>query len=412
MSPLSGRQVVLGVCGSVAAYKAVDVCRRLVEAGAYVVPVLTADAGRFIGETTLSALASTRVRTSLWVDDDPVPHTALGRSADVVLVAPATARLLGSYAAGIADDLLTATLLATRAPVVVAPAMHTEMWEHPATVANVAVLRSRSVWVVEPEDGPLARGDEGLGRLAGTATILAAVEAALAPTGPLAGLRVLVTAGGTREPLDPVRYIGNRSSGRQGWAIASEAAGRGGRVTLVTTVARPPAPGIETAIEVVNVETAAEMADAVLARSDGADVVVMAAAVADFRPKEPAGAKLRRDHGPPDVVLEPTFDIAAEVGRRRRRGQVLVGFALETGGGDAMRASARAKLAAKHLDLVVANDVSALEAETNQAVIVDAAGGCEQTPVVTKGDLAVVVLDRVCRHLAAERGPGGEMGGS
>jgi phosphopantothenoylcysteine decarboxylase/phosphopantothenate--cysteine ligase len=183
-------------------------------------------------------------------------------------------------------------------------------------------------------------------------------------------------------------------------------------VILVTTVARPPVPGIETGIDVVGVETAAEMADAVLARSDAADVVVMAAAVADFRPKEPAGAKLRRDHGPPDLVLEPTVDIAAEVGRRRRPGQVLVGFALETAGGDAMRANARGKLAAKRLDLVVANDVSALEAETNQAVIVDADGGCEQTPVVTKEDLAVVVLDRVCRHLAAERGPGGEIRGS
>ena len=232
---LEGRRVVLGVCGGIAAYKAIELCRRLVDAGAHVAPVLTADATRFVGTVTFSALASEAAQTSLWDGPDPIPHTRLGQGADVIVVAPATARVIGTYAHGISDDLLTATLLATRAPVVVCPAMHTEMWEHAAVQDNITLLRERGVEIVDPEVGRLAGGDEGAGRLADLDTIVAAVERVLAPHD-FEGLTVLVTAGGTREPIDPVRFIGNRSSGKQGLAIAEEASARGARVVLVTTV--------------------------------------------------------------------------------------------------------------------------------------------------------------------------------
>jgi phosphopantothenoylcysteine decarboxylase / phosphopantothenate---cysteine ligase len=383
--------VVLGVCGSIAAYKAVEICRRLVDAGVHVAPVMTADAGRFLGPVTLSALASEPVHDSLWSDADPIPHTALGRAADLVLVAPATATLLAKYAAGIADDLLTATLLVTRAPVVVCPAMHTEMWEHPATVDNVARLRARGVVVVEPGVGRLAGGDAGAGRLAEPEEVLAAVERLLSP-GDLAGRRVLVTAGGTREPIDPVRFLANRSSGKQGEALATEAAARGATVTLVSAAERPAPPGLE----LVRVDTAAEMEAEVLARAGAADVVVMAAAVADFRPKVASPEKLRKGDGPPEVVLEPTVDILAELGRRKRPGQVLVGFAAETGD---VRASAEEKLRRKHLDLVVANDVTVPGAgfghDTNAAGLLDAAGTWTDVPLTTKRELASIVLDVV-----------------
>jgi phosphopantothenoylcysteine decarboxylase/phosphopantothenate--cysteine ligase len=369
---LAGANIVLGVSGGIAAYKAVEVCRRLVDAGAHVAPVLTEGALRFVGRTTFDALASERAHVSLFDDPDPIPHTRLGQSADLVLVAPATASLLGRYAAGISDDLLTNTLLATRAPVLVAPAMHTEMWEHAAVQANLAVLRSRGVHVVEPESGRLAGGDIGAGRLADPAVIVEAAAAVLAGTGPsgatgdLAGLKVLVTAGGTREPIDPVRFISNRSSGKQGHAVADEAASRGAAVTLVTTVDRPAPRGAE----VVRVDTAAEMADAVFAAAGAADVVVMAAAVADFRPVQAADQKVKKADGTPELALEPTVDILAGLGQRKRPGQVLVGFAAET---NDVRANAADKLVRKGADLVVANDVSApgagFEHETNSVII-------------------------------------------
>ena len=397
---------MLGVCGSIAAYKAVEVCRQLVELGLHVAPVMTADAGRFIGAVTLSALASEPVHDSLWSDADPIPHTTLARAADVVLVAPATATLLAKYAAGIADDLLTATLLATRAPVVVCPAMHTEMWEHPATVDNVATLRRRGVTVVAPAVGRLAGGDQGAGRLADVEEILAALDRVLTPQD-LAGRTVLVTAGGTREPLDPVRYLGNHSSGKQGEALAAEAAARGAVVTLVTAADRPAPPGVA----LVKVRTAADMTAAVLAFAGETDVVVMAAAVADFRPKAPAEAKLRKADGVPDVVLEPTTDILFELGRRRRPGQVLVGFAAETGD---VRAGAADKLRRKGLDLIVANDVTAPGAgfghDTNAAWLLDAAGRWTEVPLTTKRDVARIVLDVVSAHLS-ETGLGADAKG-
>jgi phosphopantothenoylcysteine decarboxylase/phosphopantothenate--cysteine ligase len=399
---LRGRRVVLGVTGGIAAYKAVEVCRRLVDAGAHVVPVLTDDAQRFIGALTFSALASEPARTSLFEgpssESDPIPHTRLGRQADLIVVAPATAKLVGKYTHGISDDLLTATLLATNAPVLLAPAMHTEMWEHPAVQENLSVLRRRGVHVVDPDDGRLAGGDVGPGRLAEPARIVSAANDVLQATGDLGGLRVLVTAGGTREPIDPVRFVGNRSSGKMGYAVAEAAARRGAAVTLVTTIARP----VETAgIEPVRVETAEEMADAVVSRFAESDVVVMAAAVADFRPKAVAEEKLKKRDGVPEVVLEPTPDILGVLGERKQPGQVVVGFAAET---EHVREHAAEKLAAKRVDLMVANDVSApdagFEVDTNQAILLYSSGSREETPLLDKRELAGLILDRVVTVLA------------
>jgi phosphopantothenoylcysteine decarboxylase/phosphopantothenate--cysteine ligase len=392
---LAGRRIVLGVSGGIAAYKAVEVCRRLTDAGAHVQPVLTEDATRFVGALTFSALAAEPARTSLWDGPEPIPHTRLGQGADLVLVAPATARVIGKYAAGISDDLLTATLLATRAPVVVCPAMHTEMWEHPAVQDNLALLGRRGVHVVPPATGRLAGGDEGAGRLADPADIVAAVERILTPPD-LAGVRVVVTAGGTREAIDPVRFIGNRSSGKQGHALADEAASRGATVVLITTTRRP----VDPAVEVVEVETAAQMEEAVLARSADADVVVMAAAVADFRPTAVAGEKIKKHDGVPEVVLEPTTDILGALGAQKRPGQVLVGFAAETSD---LRAQALEKLRTKRVDLMVANDVAApgagFEHDTNSVVILDPDGLDKNVPLTDKREVARVILDVVASRL-------------
>jgi phosphopantothenoylcysteine decarboxylase/phosphopantothenate--cysteine ligase len=387
--------VVLGVSGGIAAYKAVEVCRRLVDAGAFVSPVLTEDATRFVGQVTFSALASEKARTSLWDEPEPIPHTRLGQSADVIVVAPATARVIGAYAAGISDDLLLATLLATRAPVVVCPAMHTEMWEHPAVQDNIATLRRRGVVVVDPAEGRLAGGDSGQGRLAEPDDIVFAVEQAVTPQD-LAGRRVVVTAGGTREPLDPVRFLGNRSSGKQGYALAAEAATRGAEVTLIATVERWAPRGVR----VRKVDTAEQMDQAVREAAASADVVVMAAAVADFRPKEAAEHKIKKGDGPPDVVLEPTPDILAGLGAAKPEGQVLVGFAAET---RMIREEALGKLARKRLDLIVANDVSAegvgFEHDTNSVDVLAADGSVKNVPLTDKRHVARVVFDAVVERL-------------
>jgi phosphopantothenoylcysteine decarboxylase / phosphopantothenate---cysteine ligase len=401
-------RVVLGVAGGIAAYKAVEVCRRLVDAGIHVAPVLTEDAQRFVGALTFSALASEPARTSLFDSPDPIPHTRLGQTADLIVVAPATAKLIGKYAAGISDDLLTATLLATRAPVLVCPAMHTEMWEHAAVQENLATLARRGVHVLAPEAGRLAGGDIGLGRLADPERIVERALALLAvPTGPLAGRRVLVTAGGTREPIDPVRYVGNRSSGKMGHAVAAAARRRGAQVVLVTTSTQPVPPGIS----VVPVETAEQMRNAVLGIADDCDVVVMAAAVADFRPKAVALEKLKKGDGVPELVLEPTTDILAELGTRKRTDQVVVGFAAET---ERVREHAAAKLAAKRVDLMVANDVSAadsgFEVDTNRAVVLDASGTVEELPLLTKDALADWLLERIAGLLGPIRSLRGEGG--
>lgn len=403
---LHGRRIVLGVTGGIAAYKAIEVCRRLVDAGAHVAPVLTKGALRFVGAATFDALASEPVQTSLWDEAHPIPHTRLGQGADVVVVCPATARLLADYRTGRSGDLLTATLLATRAPVVVCPAMHTEMWEQPAVQENVQVLAARGVEVVGPEEGRLAGGDVGAGRLADPDAVVAAVEQVLAGgRRDLEGRTVLVTAGGTREPICPVRYVGNRSSGKQGHALAAEAAARGAKVHCVTTVPEgaPTVPGVD----VVTVETAAEMAAAVARLAPAADYVFMAAAVADFRPVEVADQKLKKADGPPEIRLEPTVDILAELGRRRSPGQVVVGFAAETSD---VRKNAAAKLAAKGADLIVANDVAApgvgFGHDTNAVVLLDADGGEREVDLGSKRQVARAVLDAAVelrhRHGAGE----------
>jgi len=406
-TPATGKTVVLGVTGGIAAYKAVEVCRRLVDAGAHVVPVLTEDATRFVGEVTFSALASEPVQRTLWTEDDPIPHTRLGRRADVVAVVPATAHFLGCYAAGIADSLLTATVLATRAPVVVCPAMHTEMWEHPAVQDNVATLRQRGVHIVAPGEGRLAGGDVGAGRLAEPEEVVDAVLGVLSalPSGAtprggatrgLQGRRVVVSAGGTREPIDPVRFISNRSSGKQGHALAEAAVGRGAEVVLVTAATAPGPAGVK----LVRVDTAAQMEAAMLEHAADADVVIMAAAVADFRPKSPADRKLAKSEGMPEVVLEPTPDILAELGRRRPPGQVLVGFAAET---HELEARAASKLRAKGVDFMVANDVSAagvgFDHDTNAVTIFGADGSRNDVALASKLEVADAILDSVIDHL-------------
>jgi phosphopantothenoylcysteine decarboxylase / phosphopantothenate---cysteine ligase len=401
--------VVLGVTAGIAAYKAVEVCRRLVDAGVRVAPVLTENATRFVGTATFDALASERTHTSLWQDDSAIPHTRLGQRADVVVVAPATADLIAAYAGGFARDLLTATLLATTAPVVLCPAMHTEMWEHPAVAHNLSVLRGRGVTIVPPEEGRLAGGDEGAGRLADPKTIAGAVLGLLGRLdlpvrplrGDLSGVSVVVSAGGTREAIDPVRFIGNRSSGKQGHAVANAAARRGAEVVLVTTASQPT----HERVRIERVETAAEMEVAVLARAETADVVVMAAAVADFRPKSVAPTKIHKDEGLPDLLLEVTPDILAELGRRRHRGQILVGFAAETPGKDAgLRARAAAKLVAKGVDLMVANDVSrpgvGFEHDTNEVTVLGDDGTVSTVTFTSKEAVAHAILDRVVERLA------------
>ena len=389
---IAGKRIVLGVTGGIAAYKAVDVCRRLVDAGAHVVPIMTEGAEHFIGRTTLSALASEPVQTELWDNPTtPIPHTRIGQGADLIVVAPATARLLAAYRMGLTTDLLTNTLIATRAPVLVCPAMHTEMWEHPSVVENMAVLRARGVHVVEPESGRLAGGDVGAGRLADPSTIVDAVERLLGPHD-LAGVSVVVSAGGTREPIDAVRVIANRSSGTQGYAVAAEAASRGAAVTLVSTVTLPVPSGVE----VVAVETAEQMLRAMTELAADRDVIVMSAAVADFRPEVVADGKLKKREGTPEIVLEPTPDIVAGLGAAKRDDQVLVGFAAET---DDLVANATEKLRAKRLDLVVANDVSAPHVgfahDTNAVTLLRPDAEPVEIDLASKRDVARAVIDTI-----------------
>ena len=389
---VQGRNIVLGVSGGIAAYKSVELCRRLVDAGAYVAPIMTEDAHRFIGPVTLSALASEPVHTSLWDDASPIPHTRLGQNADVIVVAPATARVIAAYAMGLSHDVLVATLIATRAPVVLCPAMHTEMWEHPSVQHNIEVLRSRGVIIVEPQSGRLAGGDIGTGRLADTDSIASAIDSVLASSHDLSSVSVLVTAGGTREPIDAVRVIANRSSGKQGYAIAENAARRGATVTLVSTVDRPTLASIT----VIPVETADDMLRAVTCHSDSSDVIVMSAAVADFRPVQRSDGKIKKADGVPEIVLERTPDILAGLGARKREGQILVGFAAET---EDLIAHAQDKLVRKNLDLIVANDVSApgvgFSHDTNAVTILGAGGVLQTVALTDKHHIASAVLDSV-----------------
>ncbi len=392
---LEGRRVLLGVSGGVAAYKAVYLARRLIEAGAEVQVVMSDAAREFVGEQSFAAVTGRPVATSLFAGPSVSPHTELGRWAEVVVVAPATANILAKVAHGQADDLLSATLLATEAPLVLAPAMHTEMWNHPATRRNVAVLEGDGHRLVGPASGALAGGDEGVGRMVEPEEILASVAAVFA--GSLRDWRVLVTAGGTREPLDPVRYLGNRSSGKMGHAIAAEAARRGAAVTLVTASDLPGPAGVDT----IRVETAEEMARAVETAVEGAQVAVMAAAVADFRPKAAAGRKLRRAEGPPRIVLERTPDILERVAARRPR-PFLVGFAAETGAlEDAVEKARR-----KGVDLMVANDVTAegsgFGSDTNQVTIIYPDGRRDPWPLLAKTEVAAQLWDLVDKLCASQ----------
>ncbi|MFJ1612725.1 bifunctional phosphopantothenoylcysteine decarboxylase/phosphopantothenate--cysteine ligase CoaBC [Streptomyces sp. NPDC088251] len=396
-------KVVLGVSGGIAAYKACELLRRLTESGHDVRVVPTGSALHFVGAATWSALSGHPVSTEVWNDVHEVPHVRIGQGADLVVVAPATADLLARAAHGLADDLLTNTLLTARCPVVFAPAMHTEMWEHPATRENVATLRRRGAVVIEPAVGRLTGVDTGKGRLPDPGEIFEVCRRVLA-RGPveadLAGRHVVISAGGTREPLDPVRYLGNRSSGKQGYALARTAVARGARVTLIEANTALPDPA---GADVLHAGTAVQLREAVLKAAADADVVVMAAAVADFRPAAYATGKIKKKDGqepaPVDLVRNP--DILAEVaGERARPGQIVVGFAAET---DNVLANGREKLRRKGCDLLVVNEVGerrTFGSEENEAVVLAADGGETPVPHGPKEALADTVWDLVSSRLA------------
>ncbi|MFB9314421.1 bifunctional phosphopantothenoylcysteine decarboxylase/phosphopantothenate--cysteine ligase CoaBC [Nocardioides plantarum] len=395
------------MAGGIAAYKACELLRRLTESGHDVTVVPTASALEFVGAPTWAALSGKPVHTDVWSDVHQVPHVRIGQTADLVVVAPATADLLAKAAHGLADDLLTNTLLTARCPVVLAPAMHTEMWEHAATRANVATLRSRGVLVVEPAEGRLTGADTGKGRLPDPAELFEVCVDVLARGAAasldLAGRHVVVSAGGTREPLDPVRYLGNRSSGRQGHALARAAAARGAEVTLVAANVELADPA---GVTVVRVETTAELHDAVVALAATADAVVMAAAPADFRPSAVSGDKIKKsaDGSAPAIELVQNADILLEISTQRARpGTVVVGFAAETGDATgSVLELARAKLARKGCDLLVVNDVSGgavFGSSDNEAVVLAADGSAREVPHGTKTALAHVIWDEVARRL-------------
>jgi phosphopantothenoylcysteine decarboxylase / phosphopantothenate---cysteine ligase len=393
-SALQGRRILLGVTGGIAAYKSCFLTRLLTQAGAIVQVVMTPAATRFVGADTFAALSGRRAYAELWDEAGSVLHVRLAHEADLAVVAPATANVVAKLAGGIADDLLTSTLLEATCPLVVAPAMHTGMWEHAATQANVRALQDRGATIVGPASGPLAAGDEGAGRMAEPEDILAAMADVASLGRDLAGWRIVVTAGPTWEPIDAVRFVGNRSTGRMGFAVAAEAAGRGADVTLVVGpgTVEPP-EGIAS----VRVGTAEEMRAAVLDVGRRADAVVMAAAVADFRPEEVAPGKLKKEDGPPRLSLVPTVDILSELGASKGD-RVLVGFAAETAD---LEARGRAKLEAKHLDLVVVNRVGAegtgFGSDTNEAAILWTRGDDEPLRRWTKRDLAAAICDRLTK---------------
>jgi phosphopantothenoylcysteine decarboxylase/phosphopantothenate--cysteine ligase len=398
------------VSGGIAAYKACELLRRLTESGHDVTVVPTASALRFVGAPTWAALSGKPVSEEVWADVHEVPHVRIGQTADLVVVAPATADLLAKAAHGLADDLLTNTLLTARCPVVFAPAMHTEMWEHPATQENVATLRRRGALVVEPAEGRLTGADTGKGRFPEPAEIFETARDLLARGGSanvldLAGRHVLVSAGGTREYLDPVRFLGNRSSGLQGYALARAAVSRGAEVTLVAANVALPDPA---GAKVVHVETTAQLRDAVLAAAPTADAVVMAAAPADYRPRSVSDTKIKKaeDGSAPALELEQNPDILAEISHDRARpGSVIVGFAAETGdASSSVLDLARTKLARKGCDLLVVNDVSGgkvFGSPENEAVVLDAAGEATHVPRGAKSALAHAIWDRVAARFEA-----------
>jgi phosphopantothenoylcysteine decarboxylase / phosphopantothenate---cysteine ligase len=391
---LTGRRILLAVTGGVAAYKSAYLARRLIEAGAELEVILSRSASEFIGAQTFAAITGKQPGESMFGQPDVSPHTNLGRWAELVVVAPATASIIGKLAAGISDDLVSATLLASPAPVLIAPAMHTEMWEHPATRRNVETLGDWGYRFVGPETGALAGGDVGMGRVAEPEAVLEAIEQAL--TSGEDSLRILVTAGGTREPVDPVRFLGNRSTGKMGHAIADEAARRGHQVTLVTTSELAAHPSVK----VVAVETAEEMLEAVVGTDT--DLAFMTAAVADFRPAEPGADKIDRASGMDSIVLLPNPDILASVVAREPRPTV-VGFSAETGHVDRAVEKARTK----GVDLMVYNNVtrpgSGFGTDTNEVSIIDRAGNVDDWPMLSKREVASRLLDLATSVTRASR---------
>jgi phosphopantothenoylcysteine decarboxylase/phosphopantothenate--cysteine ligase len=404
--------IALGVTGGIGAYKAVEVARGLQKRGHEVVPIMTAAATRFVGPVTFEAITRRRVITDQFEPgaNSDIEHIALASSIDLLLIAPATANIIGKLANGIADDFLSTLYTATRAPLLLAPAMNSQMFAHEAVRRNLDTLAARGVRFVEPGEGYLACGWIGKGRLAEPDEIVAAAEAVLRPEGPLRGARLIVTAGPTYEDVDPVRYIGNRSSGRMGFALAGEAARRGAHVTLIAgpTSLEPPAVA-----ELIRVRSAAELHGAVLLHADAADVVIMAAAVADYAPEQRAGQKMSKNDDTLTLVLKKTPDILGDLGKRRRaggKGPLLVGFAAETG---QVVARASAKREKKQIDLIVANDVSREDAgfdvDTN-AVTIIGDGGAETLPLQSKSRVAAEILDRVERLIAARLARAGHEG--
>ena len=382
-------RVLLGITGGIAAYKAAELARLLVKAGHEVTPILTAEAETFVTAKTFEALARREAPRELY------PHLA---QADVLVIAPLSANTLAKLAHGLADNVLTETALAFEGPVVAAPAMNPRMWAHPATRENIAKLPARGVVLVGPDEGEMAEGEWGVGRMSEPEEIFASVHGVIERRAQLAGKRVLVTAGGTREPLDAVRFLGNRSSGRMGVSLAEEARLRGAEVTLVAANLTVPPPG---KVELVPAATAAELEREVLARGD-ADVVIMAAAVADYRPAEASAEKRPKDEEPWTVTLEPTSDVLAELGARRRHGQLLIGFAADRG--EQGLARARKKLAAKKSDLIVFNDVSrddiGFDANDNEVVVVTAAGE-RRIQKAPKERIAIEILDEIVKLVPA-----------
>ncbi|MBI4758941.1 MAG: bifunctional phosphopantothenoylcysteine decarboxylase/phosphopantothenate--cysteine ligase CoaBC [Chloroflexi bacterium] len=395
---LKDKHIVLGVTGSIAAYKAAELASRLAQEGALVEVIMTRSAQEFVAPLTFQTLTQRPVITEMFqlLSEMNIAHVALAQRADLVLIAPATANTIAKLAHGLADDMLSATVLATRAPVLIAPAMETNMYENPVTQANLASLVARGMTVVEPEVGHLVSGRYGKGRMADPAMILALAKQALGRDGDLAGRRVVVTAGGTQEPLDPVRFVGNRSSGKMGYALAQAALERGAQVTLISAPTRlSPPPGAKMEF----VTTAAEMRDAVMGSIVDADALIMAAAVADYRPAEVAPQKIKKNSRGLTLRLRRNPDILMEVAEYRRstgKPSMVVGFAAET---EDLAANARAKMEAKRLDLIVANDVaspgSGFDSDTNRALIMDRLGQTSELPLLVKPELADRVLDRV-----------------
>ena len=398
---LENKTIILGVTGCIAAYKSAEIVRELKKLGADVWVAMTGEAAKLVTPLTFRTLSGNPVITDLFSEElsnVPVPHISLTQRADVILVAPATANILAKGGNGIADDPLTTIILSAKCPVIFAPAMNTAMWENEATVNNVSKLRLRGYKFIGPEVGPLACGDCGIGRMSEVQTIIEEVKRLLLPAQDLLGVKVLVTAGPTKEAMDPVRFISNRSSGKMGYAVAGEAAMRGAKVSLISgpTDLAPPS-----GIEFVQIETAEEMREEVMRRFEATDIVIMAAAVSDFRPKVLEKKKLKKSSKPSSIEFEETPDILKELGKKKSH-QILAGFALET---DDLMKNAKMKLKEKNLDMVVANYASAMGCDTNVVTLIRKDGGIEELPKAQKKEIAKKILNSVARLRTPEKNP-------